>query len=207
MVESFIEAVEMGKIYPHPENPRDNDKAVPYVMESILKFSYIELIVVDENYVILAGDTRYKALHSIWEKSGEYTTFSVIKVTGLSDEQKIGYRIADNKTAEKADWSIPELANQASLIQHEFNLLKLGFSKKELNILLDENPISIEEAPIELPVEIRVGTNSFRVSKKDYDTYHEEYKDHLGGKTLFEFLLDDMGLNKLRRRFELQKRD
>ena len=52
----------MAEIKPYANNPRNNDGAVDAVLESIKQCGYISPIVVDENYVILAGHTRYKAL-------------------------------------------------------------------------------------------------------------------------------------------------
>lgn len=69
------------------------------VAESIRQCGYIAPIIVDENGVILAGHTRYKAL----QKLGRSVADVVVK-TGLSDEQKRKYRILDNKTAELAEW-------------------------------------------------------------------------------------------------------
>ncbi len=52
----------LAEIRPYENNPRVNDGAVDDVVESIRQCSYIAPIIVDEDGVILAGHTRYKAL-------------------------------------------------------------------------------------------------------------------------------------------------
>jgi hypothetical protein len=62
---------------------------------------------VDENHIILAGHTRYKALKKLGKKEAE-----VIIRSGLSDEQKRKYRILDNKTSEFAEWDFEKLESE-----------------------------------------------------------------------------------------------
>lgn len=191
-------------LIPYPNNPRDNDKAVPYLVESIKKFGYIQPIVVDEHLVILAGHTRYKALLHIYNETGEFSNVEVLVISNLSEEEKSAYRIADNKVAEKADWAIPELSYEIMPIKDDFDWVKLGFSKKELNLLVEEAPLIVEDVKPSLPVEIRVGDNSFKVHRADFEKWESENSHELlGGKSLFEYLQDDLQLFKLKRRFEL----
>ena len=60
-----LKTVNLKEIHPYPNNPRKNDDAVAAVVESIKQCGYVAPIIVDENYVILAGHTRYKALKSM----------------------------------------------------------------------------------------------------------------------------------------------
>ncbi len=57
-----LERLKLADIEPYKNNPRKNDDAVNAVAESIRQCSYITPIIVDEDYVIIAGHTRYKAL-------------------------------------------------------------------------------------------------------------------------------------------------
>ena len=96
-------------IRPYENNPRINDDAVEDVMESIRQCSYIAPIVVDEDGVILAGHTRYKALLRLG-----YDECDVIVAEGLNEEQKRKYRLYDNKTAELAEWDQRKLMEELS---------------------------------------------------------------------------------------------
>ena len=73
----------LDELIPYANNPRNNDQAVDAVAESIRQCGYVAPIIVDEEYTILAGHTRYKALQKLGIKEAE-----VIIVTGLSEEQK-----------------------------------------------------------------------------------------------------------------------
>ena len=96
--------LKLSEIHPYENNPRKNDDAVNAVAESIRQCSYITPIVVDENYVIIAGHTRYKALSAL-----NYEAVPCLICEGLTEEQKKKYRYLDNKTGEKATWDIMKL--------------------------------------------------------------------------------------------------
>ena len=99
-----LEKLKLSEITPYENNPRKNDMAVNAVAESIRQCSYITPIIVDENHVIIAGHTRYKALMALGESEAECLVCDV-----LTEEQKKKYRFLDNKTGEKAAWDLMKL--------------------------------------------------------------------------------------------------
>lgn len=99
-----LKEVEIGQIRPYRNNPRDNERAVKDLCESIKQCGYIAPIIVDEDGVILAGHTRYKALKRLG-----YETCRVLVAEGMDDTQKKKYRLLDNKVGELADWDIDKL--------------------------------------------------------------------------------------------------
>ena len=99
-----LEKLKVSEITPYENNPRKNDGAVNAVAESIRQCSYITPIIVDENHVIIAGHTRYKALMALGESEAECLVCDV-----LTEEQKKKYRFLDNKTGEKAAWDLMKL--------------------------------------------------------------------------------------------------
>jgi ParB-like chromosome segregation protein Spo0J len=106
----------LSDIKPYENNPRINDEAVEDVAESIRQCSYIAPIILDENGVILAGHTRYKALNRLGYKDCE-----VIVVDNLTEEQKKKYRLYDNKTGELSTW------NQKKLNEELFDVDFCGY--------------------------------------------------------------------------------
>lgn len=101
----------LSELKVYENNPRFNDDAVDDVAESIKQCSYITPIVIDENNIILAGHTRYKALLKLG-----YEECDVIIVEGLSDEQKRKYRLYDNKTSELSEWDQKKLIEELSSV-------------------------------------------------------------------------------------------
>lgn len=91
-----IKLIEISKIIPYFNNPRDNSDAVEPVIESIKRYGFIKPIVVDKNNVIIAGHTRYLAAVRIGMKK------IPIVVSELDEEQVKVFRIADNKLAENS---------------------------------------------------------------------------------------------------------
>ena len=99
-----LQKLKLTEIKPYENNPRKNDAAVNVVAESIRQCTYITPIIVDENYVIIAGHTRYKALVALGMDEAE-----CLICEGLTEEQKKKYRFLDNKTGEKATWDLMKL--------------------------------------------------------------------------------------------------
>lgn len=109
-----IETKTLDAVHPYERNPRKNDDGVDAVAESIKQCGYIAPIIVDEDGVILAGHTRYKALQKLgWAEC------EVIVKEGLSEEQKRKYRILDNKTAELASWDFDLLETELEGLDFE----------------------------------------------------------------------------------------
>lgn len=81
-----IKWVSVGDIRCHPLNPRKNSKSAKIVAKSIQEYGYINPIVVDEEGTILAGNTRFKALQLLGVEE-----FDVLVVSGLTDEEKVGF--------------------------------------------------------------------------------------------------------------------
>ena len=115
-----LKKIKLSEIKPYEKNARKNDNAVEYVVKSIEQCEYIAPIILDENNVILAGHTRYKALKKLGYNEAE----CVIK-EGLSEEQKKKYRLLDNKTAEFAEWDFDLLKDE--LAELDFGDLEIDW--------------------------------------------------------------------------------
>ncbi len=128
-----VEQRPLADIKPYEKNPRVNDAAVDAVAESIRRFGFRQPIVVDEAGVIVCGHTRSKAA----QKLG-LAQVPVHVARDLTPEQIRAYRIADNKTAELAEWNLELLPLEMAELQGAgIDWSLLGFDQDELAKLLD----------------------------------------------------------------------
>ena len=142
-----IENWPIGRLIPYDKNPRLNDDAVEAVARSIQEFGFRQPIVVDEDGVIIIGHTRLKAARKLG-----LTEVPVHVARGLSPEKIKALRIADNKTAEIAEWNLELLPIELAELQGmDFDLGLLGFDQDELAKLLDPGVQEGLTDPDEIP--------------------------------------------------------
>lgn len=134
--------ISLSEIRPYPNNPRLNGDAVKAVAESIRQCTYVAPIIVDEDNVILAGHTRYKAMKKLGWKECE-----VIVKEGLTEEQKRKYRLLDNKTNELADWDFDMLAAELEGLDFGDLDLEWGIEEKEKKVVEDNYEPELPEQP------------------------------------------------------------
>lgn len=118
----------ISQITQYANNPRANDGAVPYVADSIQEYGFRVPILIDRNYVIIAGHTRYKAA----KKLG-MTELPCIIADDLTPAQVKAYRLMDNKASEKSKWNEELLAQEFEALANEgFDLTKTAFEPFEI---------------------------------------------------------------------------
>lgn len=91
-------------VHAYPNNPRQNHAAIEDVRDSLTTFGWQQPLVVDMDGVIIVGHTRYYAALDLRQ------SHVPVYVASLSDEKARAYRLADNKTGERAEWDFPKLA-------------------------------------------------------------------------------------------------
>lgn len=99
-----IKYIPIDDIKPYKNNPRLNEEAIPYVMNSIKEFGFKNPIILDKNNVIVAGHTRLESAKRLDMKE-----VPVIYADDLTEEQVKAFRLADNKVAEKSLWDYTKL--------------------------------------------------------------------------------------------------
>ncbi len=131
--------VKLKDIHPYPNNPRVNDDAVEAVANSIQEFGFKNPIIVDNEYVIIAGHTRYKAAKKLKLKE-----VPVIVADDLSEQQVKALRIADNKTSELSDWDGDLLGKElSSIIDIDMSLFGFTNGDAEDAANADDQPYSM----------------------------------------------------------------
>lgn len=129
-----IENTAIETIKPYEKNPRKNEKAIEKVAESLSEFGWQQPIVVDEDFIVLAGHTRLSAAKSLG-----FSEVPIYVAKGLTEAQKKSYRIADNKTSEYAEWDKDLLQQEFSaLMGLDADLTLTAFSLDEISKFSDD---------------------------------------------------------------------
>ncbi|MGG4186749.1 DNA modification methylase [Paenibacillus jamilae] len=152
-----IKFVNVETLNPYIKNARNNEKAVDYVATSIQSYGFKNPILIDSNNEIIAGHTRLLAANKLGLKQ-----VPTILVDDLTPEQVKAFRIADNKTAEYADWNFELLAQELEELKlADYDLSLTGFDMSECEKLLDtlheesvddEDDFDVEEALLVHPI-------------------------------------------------------
>lgn len=100
-----VEQWAVDRPVPYAKNPRRNEAAVAKVTASLREYGFRQPIVVDEAGVVIAGHTRLLAAKALGLE-----TVPVHVAAGLSPAQVRAYRLADNRTAQEAEWDDALLA-------------------------------------------------------------------------------------------------
>jgi hypothetical protein len=112
------------------ENPRDNDKAVPEVAESIKRYGFLVPVVVNGEGMVMAGNTRLKAALRLGLRE-----VPVILADHLTADELREFALVDNKTSELATWSLPGLAAVLKTLTPASQVRLPGFTADELKQL------------------------------------------------------------------------
>lgn len=96
-------------------------------------------IVIDRDNVIVAGHTRLKAARKIGLEK-----VPCIIADDLTPEQIKAYRLADNKTADLAEWDFSALEIELAELESDFDMSAFGFDISDFE---DIHEITEDEAP------------------------------------------------------------
>ena len=124
----------IDELVPYENNARINDKAVEAVANSISDFGFKNPVIIDKNNVLVAGHTRVKAA----KKLG-LTKVPCIIADDLDEDQIKAFRIADNSSAQVAEWDMEKL--MAELQDIDFDMAKYGLSEQlsEIESLIEKD--------------------------------------------------------------------
>lgn len=138
-----IEMIKLQELVPYENNPRDNDKSVPKVKESIEQFGFKVPIIIDKEKIIVCGHTRYKAAKEL-----KLEEVPCIMADDLNEEQIQAFRLADNKVGEESTWIFEKLESELQGIT-SLDMSLFGFTAIE-----EDEPEVIEDGyDEELPEE------------------------------------------------------
>lgn len=136
-----VKDFDINSIKEYENNPRINDGAVDAVAQSIKDFGFKVPIIIDRDGVIIAGHTRKKAAHKLGMQR-----VPCIVADDLTPEQVAAFRLADNKTAELAEWDMEKLQQELGNLP-EWDLSAYGFEGEVLDIATaNDDAFDVEEA-------------------------------------------------------------
>lgn len=120
------ETVSVNKLKKNPRNPKRHNYVK--IEESVKDVGYASPIVVDEDFMILAGHGRIEAL----KKLG-YNKVDVQIISGLTEKQKEKFMLADNKLVEMGSWDFELLKDfDNNLLEElEFNIDKINLPEQK----------------------------------------------------------------------------
>ena len=121
-------------LQPYENNPRKNDNAVPYVVESIKRYGFKNPIIIDKEGVIIAGHTRYLASMELGLEK-----VPCIIADDLTDEQIKEFRLVDNKTAEFSGWDFELLDLELQELNFDFDFKFPELSDIDIDELFEDH--------------------------------------------------------------------
>ena len=154
-----MKMVPTEKLVPYVNNARTHSAdQVKKLQSSLREFGFINPIIIDRDYSIIAGHGRLLAA-----KAEGITEVPCVFVDHLTDAQKKAYILADNRMAMDAGWDEELLRVEIEALQAEdFDVFLTGFDEAEISKLFDggtevkEDEFDVE-AELEKPVFSKFG--------------------------------------------------
>jgi hypothetical protein len=166
-----IREISAARLKEYENNPRNNDLAVEKVKYSIERFGFLFPVVVDVNYVIVAGHTRVRACRELGIQM-----VPCIIADELTEEQVDFFRLVDNKTSEYSDWDFEKLKDELSLVDLTLDENQLLLERFELGAEVFD--IDAEQAEIKIPAFNFMGVNDKpKAPAEKKPSVHTAYSD------------------------------
>jgi site-specific DNA-methyltransferase (adenine-specific) len=148
-----IETLRIAELTLDPNNARQHDeKNLKAIQGSLTQFGQRKPIVITEAGTIVAGNGTVEAAKRLG-----WTDIEVVRVpSDWTDAQVKAFAIADNRTAELANWNQEVLTSQLLELEAEgWELAEFGFEAFELPA--EDKPIIQDEIPESAPGRVALG--------------------------------------------------
>ena len=155
----------------HKNARRRTDRSAELIKESLQRYGAARSIVIDEDNRILAGNGTIEGAKEaginrirVIETDGDEVI--AVRRTGLTEEQKVGLALADNRTADLSEWD-QEMLNRLGE-QHDISLF---FSQDDLDGILETDvetlpPEDFDEVDDDITTEHRCPSCGYEWSGK-----------------------------------------
>lgn len=140
----------LNDLIPYDRNARTHsDAQVLQLANSIKEYGFTNPLLVDPDNNLIAGHGRLLAAKSLGME-----TIPCIVLSGLSDIQRRGLILADNKLAMNAGWDVAMLTSELSALRMEgVDLDSLGFSLEDIGSLFDHEEDKNKDVAPPVPTE------------------------------------------------------
>ncbi|MCL2215417.1 MAG: site-specific DNA-methyltransferase [Defluviitaleaceae bacterium] len=130
-----MERVAVERLIPYARNARTHsDEQINQLRASLREFGFVNPVLVDRDYNIIAGHGRVVAA-----RAENLTEVPCVFVEHLTETQKKAYVLADNRLALSAGWDEQMLALEIEELKSlDFDIDLMGFDVDELNKLFAE---------------------------------------------------------------------
>lgn len=144
-----MELVSISKLVPYVNNARTHSpEQINKLRSSLREFGFINPVIIDRNYGIIAGHGRVIAA-----REEGITEVPCVFVDHLTDSQKKAYILADNRMALDAGWDEELLRVEIESLQAEnFDVGLTGFDDKEIADLFKTENEQVEDDDFDLSV-------------------------------------------------------
>jgi len=133
----------------HKNARKRTDRSAKLIAESLQRYGAARSIVIDEENRILAGNGTIEGAKAAGIKNvrvieTDGTEIIAVKRIGLSEDEKVGLALADNRTGDLSDWDkdmLQQLTNQHDVVPwfDEDDLAKLGIESPTFDPAEDED--------------------------------------------------------------------
>ena len=131
-----VQEVTLSKLIPYVNNAKiHSDDQVTKLASSIREFGFLNPVLIDKDFNIIAGHGRVMAAKKL-----EMDTIPAVFIEGLTDAQRKAYILADNRLSELSEWDTDLIAQELQALSDEgFDIDVTGFTMDDT--ILDLEPI------------------------------------------------------------------
>ena len=142
-----MKIVSIDKLIPYINNARThNAEQINKLRASLREFGFINPVIIDQEYNIIAGHGRVMAA-----KEENITEVPCVFVDHLTPAQKKAYIIADNRMAQDAGWDEELLRIEIEALQAEaFDIGLTGFEEQDIADLFGSDEDEVEDDDFDL---------------------------------------------------------
>lgn len=111
-----VQEVTLSQLVPYERNAKlHTDKQIGEIADSISEFGFINPILIDKDFNVIAGHGRIEAAKRL-----DLVSVPCVFVEGLTDEQRRAFILADNRLYEMGSWNDVNLKNEVEEVSFDF---------------------------------------------------------------------------------------